>query len=307
MTDEPARSNVKADVERRLEFAGIGPEDIKNLTRASPAVLDHVDEHVGAFFDYLGPLPEARELFRRRELLDEARRLKRLHLQAMVGGAYGQSYVEERLELGKLYYRCALAVSVFLGAYGALMRSIARRVFETLPTEAGHNCHLSFDKLGYFDISIIVDSMIEDRERTILQQQAAIRDLSTPALKLRERLLLLPIIGLLDSARAKQLTEGLLHAIRAHRAKIVVMDVTGVPAIDTKVANHLILTVAAAKLMGAGVIVTGLSADVAQSLVMLGIDVRTLNTVGDLQGGIEEAERMLGYHLELADERSPRG
>jgi rsbT co-antagonist protein RsbR len=75
------------------------------------------------------------------------------------------------------------------------------------------------------------------------------------------------------------------------------MDVTGVSTVDSKVANHLIQTVSAAALMGASVIVTGLSADVAQSLVTLGIDLSRLTTLGDLQGGLEEAERLLGYTI----------
>ena len=75
------------------------------------------------------------------------------------------------------------------------------------------------------------------------------------------------------------------------------MDVTGVATNDSKVANHLLQTVTAARLMGAAVIVTGLSSEVAQSLVALGIELNKLNTVGDLQGGIEEAERLLGYQV----------
>ena len=75
------------------------------------------------------------------------------------------------------------------------------------------------------------------------------------------------------------------------------MDVTGVATMDSKVANHLLQTVSAARLMGATVIVTGLSSDVAQSLVGLGIDVGKFNTVGDLQGGLVEAEHLLGYRV----------
>ena len=106
---------------------------------------------------------------------------------------------------------------------------------------------------------------------------------------------------MIDTHRARLVTEGLLRAIRANRAKVVVMDVTGVATIDSKVANHLIQTVTAAKLMGATVIVTGLSAEVAQSLVALGIDLTKLNTVGDLQGGLEEGERLLGYRVSMAE------
>jgi rsbT co-antagonist protein RsbR len=138
-------------------------------------------------------------------------------------------------------------------------------------------------------------SFVQERERIIRRQQDAIRELSTPVLQVRERLLILPIVGVLDSQRARQLTEQLLQGIRDNRAKVVVIDVTGVPDIDSTVANHLVQTVEASRLMGASVIITGLSADIAQTLVTIGVDLSKMNAVGDLQGGIEEAERLLGY------------
>ena len=140
-------------------------------------------------------------------------------------------------------------------------------------------------------------SFVEQRERVIRQQQEAIRELSTPVLQVRERLLILPIIGVIDSQRARQLTEQLLRGIRANRAKVVVVDITGVPAIDSAVANHLVQTVEASRLMGASVIITGLSSEIAQTLVTIGVDLSKMNAVGDLQGGIEEAERQLGYKV----------
>jgi len=138
---------------------------------------------------------------------------------------------------------------------------------------------------------------VQERERIIRQQQEAIRELSTPVLQVRERLLILPIIGIVDSQRARQLTEQLLRGIRANRAKVVVMDITGVPSVDSTVANHLVQTVEASRLLGATVIVTGLSPEIAQTLVTIGVDLTKMNTVGDLQGGIEEAERLLGYKV----------
>src|SRR6266576_494610 len=134
-------------------------------------------------------------------------------------------------------------------------------------------------------------------ERIIPQQQEAIRELSTPVLQVRERLLILPIIGVIDAQRARQLTEQLLRGIRNNRAKVVVVDITGVPAIDSAVANHLVQTVEASRLMGASVIITGLSPEIAQTLVTIGVDPSEMNAVGDLQGGIEEAERQLGYKV----------
>ena len=140
-------------------------------------------------------------------------------------------------------------------------------------------------------------SFVDERERVIRDQQESIRELSTPVLQVRERLLILPIIGVLDSARAREMTEQLLDAIRANRAKVVVIDITGVATVDVTVANHLVQTVEAARLMGASAIITGLSSKIAQTLVDLGVDLSMMKTVGDLQGGLEEADRVLGYRM----------
>jgi rsbT co-antagonist protein RsbR len=143
---------------------------------------------------------------------------------------------------------------------------------------------------------------VEERERIIRHQQEAIGELSTPVLPVRKRLLILPIVGIIDPQRAHQLTEQLLHGIRNNRAKVVVMDLTGVPEVDAAVANHLVQTVEAARLVGADVIVTGVAPEIAQTLVTIGVDLGKMRTIGDLQGGIEEAERLLGYMVTPIDQ-----
>src|SRR3989454_8295623 len=143
----------------------------------------------------------------------------------------------------------------------------------------------------------VAGGFVQERERIIREQQEAIRELSTPVLQVRERLLILPIIGVIDPQRARQLTEQLLRGIRTNRAKVVVIDITGVAAMDSQIANHLVQTVEASRLLGATVIVTGLSPEIAQTLVNIGVDLGKMNTVGDLQGGIEGAERLLGYKV----------
>ena len=173
--------------------------------------------------------------------------------------------------------------------------------------------HADFDKLNRIldayepaanRIAITVAvGFVQERERTIREQQEAIRELSTPVLQVRERLLILPIIGVIDPQRARQLTEQLLRGIRTNRARVVVIDITGVAAMDSNVANHLVLTVEASRLLGATVIVTGLSPEIAQTLVNIGVDLTKMNTVGDLQGGIEEAERLLGYKVEPVEKQ----
>ncbi|MBI4319723.1 MAG: PAS domain S-box protein [Chloroflexi bacterium] len=148
-----------------------------------------------------------------------------------------------------------------------------------------------------------IDRDISERKRI----EEAIRELSTPVLSIRPDVLILPIVGLVDSARALQLTEQLLGKIRDARAKVAVLDITGVPLVDSRVASHLIQTVEAARLMGCTVIITGIAPPIARSLVAIGVDLSRVTTKADLQSGIEEAERMLGYQVIRRDERAAPG
>src|SRR5439155_17377841 len=160
-----------------------------------------------------------------------------------------------------------LPLALFITAYYKLMADLGGLVVQRFEKQPG-GAFLHLDtlrKVTLFDVSLMDDAIAFERERLIREQQVAIRELSAPVLQLRDRLLLLPLIGVLDNARARLLTENLLAAIRKSRALIVVIDVTGVPAVDTKVAHLLLQTVSAARLMGSRVIITALSAEVAQS------------------------------------------
>ena len=289
----------EANIERRKKIVGFEASDVPRIAAIRDLVTQHTDDYVTTFFNHLSGLDDARSLIASRAIAERARQLKREHLVAMVQGEYGMKYVEQRIELGTLYAKAGLDARVFLGAFHQLLKHIGSAVMKQLDRKPvdGFESFMSLKKIAFFDIGLIVDILVFERERTIRQQQESIRELSTPVLQIRERLLLLPIIGVIDTQRARLITESLLRSIRANRAKVVVMDITGVATIDSKVSNHLLQTVTAARLMGAHVIVTGLSAEVAQSLVALGIELSKLNTVGDLQGGLEEAERILGYRV----------
>lgn len=146
----------------------------------------------------------------------------------------------------------------------------------------------------FLDISMatIGEAYLATKEAIIRDQQEAIREISTPVLQIQDKILILPIVGLVDTYRARQITESVLKAIRARRARAVIMDVTGVPIVDSKVAKHLAQTCEAARLMGATVIVTGISQEIAQTLVTIGADLSDVVTLGDLQSGFEEVTRI---------------
>jgi rsbT co-antagonist protein RsbR len=194
-----------------------------------------------------------------------------------------------------------------LGIVLLLRDVLARSLFEKYQTEFDllNRVLDAYEPAANRIANTVGVSFVQERERIIRQQQEAIRELSTPVLQVRPRLVILPIIGALDSQRARQLTEQLLRAIRTNRAKVVVIDITGVPEIDSTVANHIVQTVDASRLMGASVIISGLSAEIALTLVTIGVELSKVNAVGDLQGGIEAAERLLGYEVSQTEPLEP--
>jgi rsbT co-antagonist protein RsbR len=137
-----------------------------------------------------------------------------------------------------------------------------------------------FDQLGLFT----VEAFQQSRERVILAQQQELLELSTPVVRLWKNVLALPLIGTLDSARTQIVMESLLQKIVETGASIAIIDITGVPTVDTLVAQHLLKTVAAARLMGADCIISGIRPQIAQTIVHLGVhleDVITKATLAD--------------------------
>jgi rsbT co-antagonist protein RsbR len=294
---------------RRKAFLQFGDEDVEILKGLRDIARRYAEPVIEDFYRHIMSFDETRSFFRDPRTLERVKALQKEYFVRLTEGDYGRQYVANRLRIGTAHERINLAPKWYLGMYNHYLRLVAGRLLEAYPGDPARafSSFLALMKLVFFDIGLAVDTYINARESTMRRQQEAIRELSTPVLQIRERLLLLPIIGVIDTHRARIITDGLLHSIRDTRAKVVVMDVTGVATIDTKVANHLIQTVTAARLMGAHVIVTGLSSDVAQALVGLGLDLAKLNTAGDLQGGIEEAERLLGYRTVPIGEGAPQG
>jgi len=300
---EPALSQemelTDQEIARRKEFLEFRNEDIQRLKEANLVAQRYADPVIEDLYKHFLSFPETREFFEDPKVLDRVKRMQKEYFLRLTHGDYSRAYIDDRLKIGAVHERINLVVKWYLGAYNFYLRAVANRLFEAFSKDSDKalTTFLSLMKVVFLDIGLAIDTYVYQRERTIRVQQEAIRELSTPVLQVRNQLLILPIIGVIDSQRARQLTEGLLTAIGANRAKVVILDITGVPSVDSKVANHLVQTVDASRLMGATVIVTGLSAEVAQALVMIGVDLSRLNTVGDLQGGIEEAERMLGYKV----------
>ncbi|AKB77126.1 RsbR, positive regulator of sigma-B [Methanosarcina horonobensis HB-1 = JCM 15518] len=131
-------------------------------------------------------------------------------------------------------------------------------------------------------------------ENELRTQTQTILELATPVIKIWDGILLLPLVGIVDTARAQQIIENLLNSIVENEAELAILDLTGVPVVDTAVARHIIKTVNAAKMLGAQTILTGFSPEVSQTLVTLGVDLSNITTCGSLKTGISKAFSLIG-------------
>lgn len=141
-------------------------------------------------------------------------------------------------------------------------------------------------------VTTLVGQFVAAREGVIRSQAQSLLDMSTPVITLWDSILLLPLVGIVDSVRAVQVAERLLETIGRTEAEVTLIDVTGVPVMDTSVARHLLRTVAAAEMLGTRVILTGISPTTAQTMVKLGIDMSSVPTRGSLKSGVALALTM---------------
>jgi len=155
------------------------------------------------------------------------------------------------------------------------------------------NSSLILDRLGLYTTEIFQRS----REEIIARQQQEMMELSTPVVKLWDEILALPLIGTLDSARTQVVMESLLQEIVRSEASIAIIDITGVPTVDTLVAQHLLKTVAAARLMGADCIISGIRPQIAQTIVHLGVELTDVSTKATLADAFEIALMRTGQSV----------
>ena len=206
-------------------------------------------------------------------------------------------YLEDTRTQGMAYAKMGVSFVAWYDVISIYRELVRRRLLELAKQDPERSVLVGEGMTRMLDIAMshLGEAYLAAKEQIIKQQEQAIRELSLPVLQVRDRLLIVPLIGLIDSTRARLLIETMLGAIRDKRARGVVVDVTGVPIVDTAVANHLVQACDAARLMGTLVVITGISPEMAQTLVALGARLPVSDTLVDLQDGIDHIERELGY------------
>lgn len=292
----------EAEIASRRAFFKLTDEDLTRLASLRPFAEKVTDGIVEDFYAMLLGHPETRRFFGDEATIRRVKATQRDYFLGLFAGRCDAAYVEDRLRVGAAHERIGLSPKWYLGAY----RQYLEAIWNALSRELGEDrnrlrdAYSSLQKIVFFDTSLAIDTYIAANLEALGRHQAAIRELSTPVIRVYERVLLLPLVGAIDSHRAEQVMESvLLHVVEA-QAKCMIIDIAGVPVVDTRVADHLLKTTAAVRLLGAQTILTGITAQVARTMVQLGLDISTMHTVSRLSDGIELALGMVGKRIQEA-------
>ncbi|HEY1556298.1 MAG TPA: STAS domain-containing protein [Kofleriaceae bacterium] len=216
-----------------------------------------------------------------------------LQQRALLDGEW-TPYLADLREQGARYARAGISFLAWYDVIAIYREVMRRRMLPLAESDLERATRIGEGLTRYIDIAMahLGEAYLATKEAIIAEQERAIRELSTPVLQIRDRLLVVPIVGRVDATRGRLVAEHVLAAIRDRRARGVVIDLTGVPRGDGAIATHLALVCGAARLMGARLAITGISAEMAQALTDL--DARlAAETHVDLQHGVAAIEQAL--------------
>lgn len=284
------------DIQERLEFLDISEEDQSRIRSISPYLRTVSKQVADIFYDKLQKVPELRGLLEGR--IDRLKATQAAYFEDLLDGKIGPDYVASRVKVGQTHERVGLKPKWYLGAFNMYQQLTARMLRESSEMMknplAAWDAAMSLTKLVFFDMTVAIDTYIDAVMDTVRTQEAALRELSAPVIEVWDGVLVLPVIGTVDTRRAQEITESLLNTVVERRARVAIIDITGLPVMDTSTANHLFKAVRAVELLGTIPVVTGIRPAIAQTVINFGMDTSTLRTRARLVDGLKYALEIIG-------------
>ena len=288
----------EAELRSRRDFFEITAEDLNRLAGLRTFAEKHTDDIIEDLYQLILGHPEAKKQFTDHATLVRVKRAQRDYFLGLFSGRCDLAYAQDRLQIGIAHERVGIPPKWYLGAYARYLRSISHLISaEFTDHNDARGAYQSIEKLVAFDMALAMDTYIAAQLDALARHQAAIRELSTPVIRLYHRVLLLPLIGTIDTHRADQLMEAVLMKVVDEQAHVIIIDIAGVPVVDTKVADHLLKTTEAVRLLGAQTILSGISPTIAKTIVNLGMNISAMHTKSRLADALELAFEIVGKRV----------
>jgi rsbT co-antagonist protein RsbR len=281
--------------EQLLQKFTVTSHDLELVRAAGAVILPQLPEFIDQWYEWLTARPDMAMFFEDASSIERVKRLQLGHWRAFFDAVIDESYIAQRRHVGAVHANIDLPNdSYFAGlavAHNLFTVMLGKQISDlgqlTRVTEA-------ISKVMFLDAYLVIDEITQIQKERIAQHSRAVMEMSTPVTPIWEGILLLPLVGVIDSARTADIMNKTLTTIAEMRAKVFVLDISGVGTVDTAVANQLIKITKATRLMGCEPIISGLSPSIARTMVELGVNVGEIRTTATLRDGFEIALKMIG-------------
>lgn len=276
----------------------ITPADLERLRGFGDSVVPNLGTYVELFYDWLPSQPEFHELFTNDDTLARVKQLQFDYWTDFFRGVVDEAYLTRRRGVGEVHARIGLSLPAYFAAMNVMLENFCEgQEAQKLSAEDRAATVRALTKQIHLDTAIVVETFSRLTTETITEQSRSLIAMSTPVTAIWRDVLLLPIVGIVDSKRSQEIMAAMLNKISETQSKVIILDIAGVAVVDTAVANHLIKITKATKLMGCECTISGVSPAIAQTIVELGINVGEVRTTANLRDALEAAFRQVGLTI----------
>jgi rsbT co-antagonist protein RsbR len=276
-------------------------EDLRRIAAFKPVVMDRMDEMIEEWYGWLKGMPEFEQFFSDEDTLRRVQQLQHGYWDAFMDGVLDQEYVDKRHLVGEAHARIGLPLNTYFAGMSRFMTLFERAMISAeMDPDDRLATTSAISKLLHVDTAIVVDTYNHIVEDTLTAQAKSLMEMSTPVTQIWSGILLLPIVGIIDSARARDIMNATLAKIGETQARIFILDISGVGVVDTAVANNLIKITRATRLMGCESTISGVSPAIAQTIVDLGIEVGRIKTTATMKDALADAFARVGMQITTA-------
>jgi rsbT co-antagonist protein RsbR len=267
-------------------------------------IAPRMDDLLEQFYAWLREQPEYEEFFADEATLSRVKALQRTYWEEFFSATIDDGYIASRQIVGETHARIGLPVQSYFAGMNISLRIITENLYDGGLTADEHLAATqAITRLVHLDTAVVVQTYAKVVNETIAAQSKTLMEMSTPVTQLWSGILMLPLVGLIDSKRAQDIMNAMLAAITETQARNFILDISGVAVVDTAVANHLIKITKATSLMGCECIISGISPAIAQTIVELGIEVGTVKTTATMKDALGRTFERLNIQLRTVDQR----
>jgi rsbT co-antagonist protein RsbR len=279
----------------------INSDDIARIRAVGKLLKPEIDDHIKTFYDWLKEHKEYQIFFASNpKRLERVRELQKTHWESFFDAHLDEKWFASRVHVGAVHAHIDLPNDIYFAGMSMSGKSLVDRIRKIKPAlkDAGEMAN-SVMKLIFVDSFVVIEEISRIQREKITAGSKALMEMSTPVTPIWEGILLLPLLGIVDSSRTQDIMNKTLAEIAKTRAKVFVLDISGVSAMDTAVANQLIKITKATQLMGCETIISGVSPAIARTLVELGVSIGEVKTTATLRDSFELALKAVGVDRQL--------